>query len=509
MYEKTIVHEKKIGSPDLQEPMQHTEVNTTLTNCRFKEYTISVNDCVSIKTIEALLSSIFSLDTKKIKSQSSEIMTNEPSNDKELTLVDERFLLHLAYGIQGVDEYNPDITPDLIKKQIQELVQLHPQRQDAAQYFLMHFNTVTRNHGKKMSQANIGDYALQQSDTPIDFFPAFKKSASNNKTINAMSHDLSLFNRLNFMEVMSNYVNKGLPIPEVNAITTGYNLLNEQISTDILSAQDDHALFKEKIKIYLKVAKTLLTDKLSKDLQSAGIISLVLSLNQDLISKVLPKEKKINHKINKLFQLFQPIGNFKQLRAMAEESSCILPFWVIMKDIIISKENIFWNKIFVLGEQYYNLANQFITLKSIIDNHKRFNPNYLTNLPMILELNTKKPENKTSSLSKNTHSRHSLHITSSEKKETPPLASSIHSPYFGRGRANTCITTTTQIDQENFNLTPRSTTINSSKSDLRRSFFAQSRSSGFNSGALTALNANNSTQSFESNEELKITTNGM
>lgn len=147
MYEKTIVHEKKIGSPDLQEPMQHTEVNTTLTNCRFKEYTISVNDCVSIKTIEALLSSIFSLDTKKIKSQSSEIMTNEPSNDKELTLVDERFLLHLAYGIQGVDEYNPDITPDLIKKQIQELVQLHPQRQDAAQYFLMHFNTVTRNHG--------------------------------------------------------------------------------------------------------------------------------------------------------------------------------------------------------------------------------------------------------------------------------------------------------------------------------------------------------------------------
>lgn len=219
---------------------------------------------------------------------------------------------------------------------------------------------------------------------------------------------------------MSNYVNKGLPIPEVNAITTGYNLLNEQISTDILSAQDDHALFKEKIKIYLKVAKTLLTDKLSKDLQSAGIISLVLSLNQDLISKVLPKEKKINHKINKLFQLFQPIGNFKQLRAMAEESSCILPFWVIMKDIIISKENIFWNKIFVLGEQYYNLANQFITLKSIIDNHKRFNPNYLTNLPMILELNTKKPENKTSSLSKNTHSRHSLHITSSEKKEPPP-----------------------------------------------------------------------------------------
>jgi hypothetical protein len=509
MYEKTILHEKKIGSPEPQKPLLNAEDNATLNNSRFKKYNISVNDFESIKTFDALLSSIFSSDIDETQYHISEIILNEPSNPKELTLVDERFLLHLAYGIQGVEEYNADITPGLIKKQIHELVQLYPQRQDAAQYFLKHFNTVTQNHGKNTSRASIGNYSPQQSDTPIDFFPTFKKGVSRNKQINAMSHDLSLFNRLNFMEVMSNYINKGLPIPDVNCITTGYNLLNEKISTDILSAQDDQVLLKEKIKIYLKVAQILLTDKLSKDPQSAGIISLVFTRHQDFINKTLPKEKKLNNKINKLSQIFQPNANFKQLRAIVGESGCILPFWVMMKDIIISKENIFWNKIIMLGKQYYNLANQFIALQSILDNHNGFNPNYLTNIPTIFELKVNKSERKASLLSQNNQRRHSVHITSSEKKEITPMPSSINSPYFGRGRANTCIIQTTEIEQAHFNLTPRTTTLNSTKSDLRRGFFAQSKSAGFNSDVRMDLNEKNNTLCSEPMEEFKITSNGM
>src|SRR5207253_3111552 len=156
----------------------------------FTPYKISVAGYEKIETIQALLKAVFA-------------NTFEQNTNEHIEEINETFLLHLAYGIQHAEGYNPDITPSEIMSLAQELIQEFPERASACQYFLTQYQIVSQLHGPTKIELNLhrdNDWLTPRTlENPNSFCLSETSSLKKDKQIEAMVNDIQLLHINNFM----------------------------------------------------------------------------------------------------------------------------------------------------------------------------------------------------------------------------------------------------------------------------------------------------------------------
>lgn len=346
----------------------------------FEPYLITSQNKDTLETFEQILAKIFS-ETKN------DSANPEPHTKNET--VNEVFLIHLAHGIPAVDQYNPEQTPDRIKKWIALHIMDFPSRKNACLFFLNHFEMVTQHHNKSTknttSPGNMEQISPKNITNLLSFYPKnISDSKKKEKQIEAMVSDLKLFNLFNLMHIYNDYIDLGKPVPSRNPVLASATQLYKLIFTDLVSLKDDQKLLQKNIKIYLEVANKLLHDKAIIDLEGAGIISCVLDLKENLLENN-KKNITLKTEIKKLSDIFNPDSNYKPLRVRMQTPNCIPLYTVISKDLIFMNENKLWNKLFLFGELYYDLSLKMAALRKETTKQQIFYPVYQTNLCPMLE----------------------------------------------------------------------------------------------------------------------------
>lgn len=385
-------------------------------NTKLTPYKIGVSHLQDTLSVDDVLKTVFSYDIQKIQ------------DNEDPTIVDETFLLHLAYGIYGIGSYNPKksqpLEPFEVKEKTSKLMELYPSRADAACIFLNYFETATEMFGENSSQRKakrtLKRIKPEPGVNPISFFP----KSSNSEQINAMCHDIRLLQLNDFMNLMYDTVSIGKAIPENNYIIERSNQLYNLLTSDIRVSTSQS---KKKIATYLQVAHHLLEDPDIIDLQSASLISLVLNSVQ---KECLSKEYELSNKVSELAKIFSPSNNFPTVRAKMKTKLCIPHYFVINKDFTVLKDTTVFNQLTELGKLYHYLFNTFSTLQTYIDKTKIFYPNYRTDLPILLKnankileehekIKIEKKNKQDASKSKRASIRMSLTLSLSSPKELP------------------------------------------------------------------------------------------
>jgi len=366
--------------------MNNRKYNNDYITPSFKPYLISIPNYKKIKSIHELLQHVFS----------AEEITNDTANTDIPFLhqeVNETFLLQLAYGIQSIDSYDPGITPGEVMFTLQELMYNYPLRNHACLYFLHHYLIVTELHGPKKidihSQRAIEWLTPRNSEYPSSFClskesescPMLKK----NNQIDAMVNDINLLHINNFMHLYNNFIQLGKPIPDNNTIVFSFNQLLNLISEDIAYFKENSKSLKIVLKMYLAVAKKLLAGPI-KNLEGTAIIAYALERNMDLIEKTKDCEP-LKNEIIKLCNTFSMTNNFNHLRNEMLSPNCIPLFMIINKDLTFCKENIFWDRIFLIGKQFHYLAQKHSELCIETKKLRLFHPTYQTNLCYFIQEN--------------------------------------------------------------------------------------------------------------------------
>lgn len=354
----------------------------------FEPYLINLDDGHSLKTFQQVLTRIFSKPQKN--TQDSDLSQKKSTLLEE---VNEIYLIRLAHGIQGASQYDPEKTPEEIKKWLILHLKKSNFRTHACLFFLHHFEASTCYHLNPSSQRNLERISPRNAAHLIPFCPTKTSDTKHSinliiskkdKQIEAMAHDIKLFNFNNFMRIYSEYILLGKPVPLVNQVTSGFNQLYKLIVTDLVSSRDDQKALQKKMKIYLAVANKLLLDESIIDFEGAGIISYVLSIKDKFLENT-KNNISLKNEIAELFKTFNPNGNYKMLREKMNSSTCIPLFLVISKDLVFADENPYLiNKIFIFGKLYHDLYLKILALQEETRKQRIFHPAWQTNLCGIL-----------------------------------------------------------------------------------------------------------------------------
>ena len=355
----------------------------------FEPYKINIKGYEALRTFEQVLKKIFE---SAEATDTSEKSSADQSNDTEE--VNEKFLIQLAHGIQGVEPYDAQHTPEEVIELVGNIAEQFPSRKKACQFFLSHFEKVSEYHNPKVFNSsasnNLERITPEYSKNLLPFGSMttirnntndHTKKIKPHRLIEAMCHDLKLLHLINLMRLHSDYVELGKQIPKENIISTKFNQLSKLVSTDIISSKSDQKLLRKKIRMYLEVANELLQDKSIIDYEGAVIISFILQLHEDL----LKNNHSLKADITKLTDSLNLKSNFVVLRKKIETNNCIPFFPLISKDLTFIKENVFWHKIFFLGKQYHALSQRISTLREEARKQGIFQPTYQTNLCTILD----------------------------------------------------------------------------------------------------------------------------
>ena len=354
----------------------------------FVPYKITIEDCKTIETFEQVITKIFAIP-KDIKSKKSNTALTTETEE-----VNEWFLVKLAHGIQGVEQYDAQHTPEEIIKLVGKIAEQFPSRKKACQFFLNHFEKISQYHNPKVfnsSASNNLERITPEYSKNILPFGSIKtirnntnhhaKKIKKHRLIEAMCHDLKLLHLINLMRLHSDYIELGKHIPGENILGARFNQLSKLISTDIVSSKSDQKLLRKKFRMYLAVANELLQDKSIIDFEGAVIINFALQLHVDL----LKDNHFLKRDITKLADCLDFKGNFAVLRKKIETTNCVPFFPLISKDLTFIKENVFWDTIFFIGKQYHALSQRISILREEARRQGIFQPIYQTNLCTILD----------------------------------------------------------------------------------------------------------------------------